>query len=118
VVYLAKKAKTTKIGSMAFVIGVIIAIIAGFWPLSAAMTSVLILLGIIVGILNVTAKETTEFLLASVSLVIVTALSGEVIGKIVTVGATLSSIYSAILVFVVPATIIVALKAIYALAKT
>ena len=112
-----KKRKKCKLGSLAFIIGIIIAIIAGFWNLSTGVTSFLIILGLIAGLLNVTAKETKDFLLAAVSLVLVTSLSGGVIGRIMTIGPVVTSIYSAMLVFIVPATIIVALKAIYSMEK-
>jgi len=106
-----------KVGSWAFIFGVIIAVIAGFWSLGAIITSVLIILGLIVGFLNVTGKETTPFLMAAVSMVIVTSLGGPVLGQVQGVGIYLSGILGAIMTFVVPAVIIVALKAIWALAS-
>ena len=116
---MAKKVSAVqKLGSWAFIVGILIAIIAGFWPLDAIMTSVLIVLGLVVGLLNVTAAETTPFLLATVSLVIVSSLGGDVIKNVAVVGPTLQNVLSAMIVFIIPATIIVALKAIYALAAT
>ncbi|MBI2141426.1 hypothetical protein HYU16_03305, partial [Candidatus Woesearchaeota archaeon] len=56
-------------------------------------------------------------LLASVSLVLVTALGGSVVSGVVSVGQYLGSMLDSILVFVVPATIVVALKSIFALAE-
>jgi len=106
-----------KIGSWAFIIGVIIAlVVGGFGSKDPIVTTVLILLGLIVGLLNVTGRETTPFLLAAVSLVIVSKFGGDVLINIVPIGETLQSILNAIMTFVIPATIIVALKAIYALA--
>lgn len=106
-----------KIGSWAFIIGVIIALVVGiFSRKEPIVTTILILLGLIVGLLNVTGRETTPFLLASVSLVIVSSMGGPVLADVATIGATLQNILSAIMTFVIPATIIVALKAIYALA--
>lgn|SRR3989338_2059903 len=107
-----------KVGSWAFIIGVVLAIIAGVAGAQGAiMTSVLIVLGVIVGFLNVTAKETTPFLLATVSLVIVTSLGGDALGSVAIVGKYIGGVFGAIMTFVIPATIIVALKAIYALAS-
>ncbi|MBI3051899.1 hypothetical protein HYY74_05585 [Candidatus Woesearchaeota archaeon] len=108
-----------KVGSWAFILGVIIAVIAGLVDLgsnSATVTGLLIALGMIVGFLNVTGKETTAFLLASVSLVLVSKMGGEIMGDVPTIGPYINGVFGAILTFVVPATIIVALKAIYALA--
>jgi len=108
-----------KIGSWAFIIGVIIALIVGIFGAgtgNAITTSILILLGLIVGFLNVTGRETTPFLLAAVSLVLVSYYGGDVLSRIATIGPYLQGVLSAIMTFVIPATIIVALKAIYALA--
>lgn len=108
-----------KVGSWAFIIGVIVALIVGIFSAgtaNAVTTSVLIVLGLIVGFLNVTGRETTPFLLAAVSLVIVSSLGGSKLGMIPTIGATLEGTLGALMTFVIPATIIVALKAIWALA--
>jgi hypothetical protein len=113
----------TKLGSWAFIIGVGIALIAGIFSGASAqtktvVTSILVVLGLIVGFLNVTGRETTPFLLAAVSLVIVTSpnLGGASFGGVDHVGPYLQGVLSSITTFVIPATIIVALKAIYALA--
>ena len=110
---------TAKIGSWAFIIGVIIAIILGIWagytnvPMNATLIIILVILGLIVGFLNVTGKETTAFLLAALSLVLVTYFSKDVYKAV----SYLPQVLDAIMIFVVPATIIVALKAIWALAS-
>ncbi|MBT7903634.1 hypothetical protein HN587_07260 [Candidatus Woesearchaeota archaeon] len=106
-----------KIGSWAFIIGVIIAIVAGFFSIGAVMTSILIVLGLIVGFLNVTSNETNNFLFAALVLVVVSGFGGGMLGNVQTVGPYLQRIFAALLTFVVPATVIVALKSIYALAK-
>ena len=110
-------AKKNRIGGWAFLIGLIIAIAAGFLQLSPGITSVLIILGLIVGILNITAKETLPFLLTTVSLVIVSAFGGNVLGNIAVIGQVLQNILNAIIIFVIPATLIVAIKAVYGLAR-
>ena len=107
-----------KAGSWAFIIGLIIAIIAGFWPLGPTMTTVLIVLGLIVGFLNVTGKETNSFLFASLVLVVMTSLGGQMLSSIQYVGLMLQSIFVAMMLFIIPAALIVALKAIYALAES
>lgn len=110
-----------KVGSWAFIIGVIIALIVGIFSdieKSAIAAAVLVLLGLIVGFLNVTGRETTPFLLATISLVIVSDFGSRAFSAIEPelVGAAMSGTLTALLFFVIPATIIVALKAIYALA--
>ena len=107
-----------KVGSWAFIIGVVVALLLGIFSAgdTPVATTVLIILGLIVGLLNVTGRETTPFLLASVSLVIVSYMGGPVLSAVAQIGPKLQGDLGAITTFVIPATIIVALKAIYALA--
>jgi len=112
---MAKKVNMVqKIGGWAFILGIIIALIAGFWPLNTVVTAILIILGLLVGFLNVTGKETTPFLLATVSLVIVSTFGGAVLGN---VSSVLQNMLDVLIVFVIPATIVVAIKAVYNLAS-
>jgi len=106
-----------KAGSWAFIVGLIIAIIAGFWPLGTVMTSVLIILGLIVGFLNVTGKETNSFLFSTLVLVVMSSMGGQLLSTIQYIGPMLQSIFSAMMLFIIPAAVVVALKAIYALVK-
>ncbi len=112
------------VGSWAFLLGVFVAIIAGALlltdksnPALTTVTSFLVLLGTIVGLLNVTTKETNSFLLASVVLVLVSGFGITVYSDVLKVGPYLQAMLVAILEFVVPATIVVALKAIFSLAE-
>jgi len=115
----AKKVSVVqKIGSWAFILGIVIALIAGFWQLNVVVTSVLIVLGLIVGFLNVTGHETTHFLLATVALVIVSTFGGDVLASVAVIGKTMQQTLHAIIVFVIPATIVVAIKAVYELASS
>jgi uncharacterized membrane protein (UPF0136 family) len=83
--------------------------------------SILAILGVIVGYF-VNDKESQTFLLASVSLVIVSfagiqglVLNAAIIG--IDIGELISSILGALLVLFVPATIVVALKVVFAIAR-
>jgi|TARA_B100001971_G_C18175959_1_gene529929 hypothetical protein len=114
-----------KVGHYSFVIGVIIAIVLGLaLPLGAAvtqwLTSILVVLGLIVGFLNVTGKETSEFLTVSAILVVVAFAGGAGytgLGSVQFIGQYIMGILNGILTFVVPAVVVVALKDIIALAK-
>lgn len=111
--------KLEEIGGYAFIVGVLIAVIAGFVTLDAALvTEALVVLGIIVGLINVTEKETSQFLLATVSLVIVSSFAGTGLAAVPVVGAQLQKILFGIMTFVTPAVIIVALKQVYSIAKS
>jgi hypothetical protein len=109
-----------KVGSLAFLLGAAIAIVGGVvyrGSENAYFASALIALGLLVGILNVNRSETTKFLIASVSLVLMTSLSGVVLGQVALIGQYLEGVTLAILTFVVPAGIVVALKSVYELAS-
>jgi len=106
-----------KIGHYTFLAGIALAIIAGIVVDLIAIdivTLILVVLGIVVGFLNVTAKETTEFLIATVALMLAGSANLTVIPAI---GPYLAAILANITVFVAPAALIVALKAVKALAS-
>ena len=108
----------TNFGSWSFLLGIIVAVLAGIslpTYLGVAIPSLIIILGFISGLLNVTKKETTPFLFASVSLVLVSWFGGSVIGNVVVIGPYLLNMFNNILIFVIPAVIVVSLKTIFAL---
>ncbi|MFC1768973.1 hypothetical protein ACFLZX_04380 [Nanoarchaeota archaeon] len=122
-----------KVGNYSFVIGVLIALVLGLFkeplePTGAVpwLTSLVIVLGLIVGFLNVTGKETKEFLLSSTLLTIVVWIGaqgggvtgGVGLGSVQYIGTFLQGLLQSILAFVVPSIIVVALKEIVRLAKT
>ena len=104
----------SKIGHWAFIIGILLAIIAGLVPAwqTPTITWILVIIGLVVGLLNIQAKETTEFLVATIALLIVGSA-----GAIPALGVIVLSILANIVAIVAPAALIVALKAIYALAQ-
>jgi len=59
----------------AFILGLILSIIAGLGGRIPALTTILLFLGLIVGFLNISEKESTPFLVA-VTALIVTGLAG------------------------------------------
>ena len=102
------------IGSWAFLIGVILAIVLGSIGVTNATVSiVLVVIGIIVGLLNITTKEVQPFLLSGTVLIIAGALGQNAVSTISQIGDVLS----ALLLIFVPATIIVALKNVFGLAR-
>ncbi len=107
------------LGAWAFLIGVILAVLAGFVPAinlaSGAWAAVFAAIGIIIGLLNVTATETKEFLVAGAILVIVSALSKSI--GIVIALPYIGTILDALVILFVPATIVVALKSVFVTAR-
>lgn len=106
-----------KIAHIAFFIGLIVAIVAAFFRTLISpeiLVTTLVGLGFLVGLFNLTAKETMPFLVASVALM----LAGIVnLGLIPVIGPWLRSVLSNIVVFVVPGAIIVGMKTIWHLAR-
>jgi len=111
----------SKVGPWSFVLGLLIAIIAAFtgtifWMLGA--------LGIVVGLLNITEKEVTNYLLASLTfLVSANALSvtlTKLVNLVPVIGTWLNIInplLANVTLFVAPGASIVALKALYKVSK-
>ncbi|MBI5872301.1 hypothetical protein HZB88_04430 [archaeon] len=112
-------AKIAKIGRIAFIIGVILALLIGLfgWGASTAAISILIVIGLIVGLLNISEKEMTGFLFAVLVLVVIAKFGGDILSLVAGVGVYLQGILNALITFIVPTAIIVALKAVYALAE-
>lgn len=104
------------IGFWAFVVGFLLAIVAGiFWPANQSIIVVLVVLGIIIGALNITSKEFMLFLLATVALVVV----GNVFAPLqaLRIGEILGDVLSHIATLVAPAAVIAAVKALWAVGK-
>jgi hypothetical protein len=97
---------TAKIGKWAFVAGLVIAVLAGIFLQPDWAIWVLAILGVIVGLLNVTAEDTRGFLLAAIAL----TLSATALNTIPVVGKAFELILPFVVAFVSGATIVVALK--------
>ncbi len=109
---MAKKTNN-KIGAWAFLIGVILAIIFAFLSMQTWVIWLFLLVGIFVGLLNISETETKPFLFAGTILVIISALSGNVFASVKYVPNFLTNLMT----IFTPATIIVALKSVFSLAK-
>lgn len=95
-----------KIGSWSFIIGLVIAVVIGVLGTATSTTiNILLILGAVVGLLNVTDREVLPLLIATVALIVAGSVNVGLPGII-------TSIQKAVVVFVVPATLIASLKAI------
>jgi len=104
---------TAKIGKWAFIIGLVVAVLAGLFFQPGWAIWVLAILGVIVGLLNVTAEDTRSFLLASIAL----TLSATALNTLPIVGTALSFILPFVVAFVAGATIVIALKELFQTAR-
>ena len=118
-----------KVGEYAFIVGVIIALVLGLLgglealqPADPWLVSILVILGLVVGFLNVTGKETMQFLTVSAILAIVLYVGGTATGQAIwsieRIGPYINDIIKYIMVFIVPAVVVVSLKEIVDMAKS
>ena len=107
------KTKTPSIGKWAFIIGLVVAVLAGLLFQPGWAIWVLAILGLIVGLLNVTAEDTRSFLLAAIAL----TLSATALNTLPIVGTALSFILPFVVAFVAGATIVIALKELFQTAR-
>ncbi|VVB79826.1 Uncharacterised protein [uncultured archaeon] len=107
------KSKVNVIGSWAFLVGVILAVVLGLiGNLAGNWLIALVIIGLIVGLLNVADSETMPFLMSGAVLIIASAFGGSVLADV----QIISNVLSALLVIFVPATVIVAIKNVFVLA--
>ncbi len=125
------KSRENSVGAWVFFIGVVIAIVIGILtilvPLSIVrkysnfIYLVLVILGLVVGAaINAKGKDTQAFLITSTIIVIVSkfgmdSVTSSLIG--IDAGFTAQTIFACLLALFVPATIIVALKSVFGLAR-
>jgi len=122
--------KTGKIGEWAYLVSVVIAVLAGVaaaagFGASEWVAVLLVILGAVVGLLNISEKETTAFLVATIALVVASAgaqANGSaglfsVLNVVPGLGTLINAIIANIAIFAAPAAVIVAVKAIMNLAS-
>jgi len=115
---MARKTETLPIGTYSFLLGVFIAVLGGLVNLPVEFKLLLVILGFIVGILNITEKEIQKFLIATIALVMSGVVKYSQIIPYGNIGGYIEGILGYLVVFVAPAALVVALKAIYELAAT
>jgi hypothetical protein len=101
------------VGKWAFIVGLVLAGVAGLLFQAVWVVWVLAILGVIVGLLNVTQEETQGFLLAAIAF----ALSATALNTVPYVGGVVANILGYVAAFVAGAMIVVALKAMFETAQ-
>ncbi|PIN90790.1 hypothetical protein COU60_00405 [Candidatus Pacearchaeota archaeon CG10_big_fil_rev_8_21_14_0_10_34_76] len=117
---MAIRSRENLFGAWAFLIGVVLSLAVGilsFGSLHPIILGVLVIIGLIVGFVNVSPKNVNTFLMAAVSLVIVSFAGVQGVAKIefLTIGDIVNSTLGALLVMLVPATIVVAIKSLFSI---
>ena len=111
---MAKRKKMDVVGEWTFLAGVVLAVILGILgPVTGTWAMFLVVIGLIIGLLNIADKEVMHFMMSGAVLIIASALGGNVMSSLPYAG----SILDALLAIFVPATIIVAVKNVFTLAR-
>jgi len=119
------KSRENLIGAYAFLVGIILAIIFGLFTKSPEQAtglfySILVFIGIIIGLAKRGDEDSGTFLIASISLIIVGSLGTEPIKFISQnnyVVNSLRNILTSLVILFIPVTIIVALKTVFSITK-
>lgn len=102
------------VGKWAFIIGLVLAVLVGFVFQAGWVVWVLAVLGVIVGLLNVTGEDTEKFLLAAIAF----ALSVTALNTVPVLGFLITNILGYVAAFVAGAVIVVALKVLFQTARS
>jgi hypothetical protein len=115
------------VGKVAFVVGVLFAIIGGIWggdtyPTNDLVIWVLLVAGVLIGLLNITAKEGATVLAAAVALIILgiwgfSPASAPVADVSQVLAENLLGVVCCFALLMAPAAFIVAIKAVISTAK-
>jgi hypothetical protein len=105
-----------RIGAVAFITGVAVSLIAGFVT-AHWMLPLLTIMGLAVGLLNVTTREMQTFVWIAIGLALLSAFAAPQIQSIPEIGPVLSRIYFALLLFLAPAATVVALRGLFLIAR-
>lgn len=120
---MSKRKEAKRLGHYSFIAGLIVAVLLGlFASIIPDLTQLvviisLLILGVIVGLLNIKTEETIGFLVASLVLLFSFASTYYYFKTIPQIGAVLGAIWDNLIFFIGVSAIIVALKTVYALAE-
>jgi hypothetical protein len=102
-----------QLGKWAFIVGIVICVVAGLVVAEPWMFWVLAVLGLVVGFMNITGEETKTFLLAAIGLM----LSASSIMGIPLIGVAVTAVLANVVAFMAAAVLVVALKSLFEVAK-
>ncbi|MFH1199980.1 MAG: hypothetical protein V1708_02845 [Candidatus Micrarchaeota archaeon] len=108
------------VGGWAFLLGLVIAIGAALMNTALDSGTVLILaiLGLLVGVLNISEKEVMTFMVATLVFMIASSSLNVILTALPLFGTLMPAILRNIVVFVAPGAAIVALKSLYDVTKS
>ena len=101
------------VGKVSFVVGLVIAVAGGLGFEQTWFGWALAVLGLIVGFLNISNKESQTFLLAAIALIV----AANAVGAIPYVGEGTTRIIANLVLFLGGAVLVVAVKSLFAVAR-
>lgn len=113
-------AVTRALGGVSFGAGFALAVLAGWlWPQTPWLSAILVVLGLVVGLLNISGREVMPFLIATVALVVIG--QGNIFAPLNDfakgLGTDLDNIVDKVALFAAPAGVVNAVRAAVALAR-
>ena len=122
---MSKEKNYSQYGNILFLIGIGITVIGALLNLGETVarivTATLIILGIAVGVLNITNKEAVSFIVGGIAIILALqpflTLFPQRFGLTGTALAILGGLYSYIIAFIVPAVLVVAFRTCFQTAK-
>ena len=105
-----------KLGRWAFVVGVVIAVLLGFVTFTYSSV-VLVILGLIVGFMNVTEGEAQKFLVAVIALMVIGVAGLQAFSVWGSLYSWIQTVLSSFTVFVGAAGVVVAFKVLFEMGK-
>ena len=107
----------SKYGPWAFYVALLVALVLAFLPVGNWALWLLAVLGLIVGLLNISKKEAQPFLIASIAWMAAGQFLQGILGTLPLVGGYLSAFFGNVVTFVGPAAAVVAIMALYYITK-
>ena len=102
-----------QVGKWAFIVGMMVAVVGGAGFGQSWFSWVLVLLGLVVGFLNISGRESFRFLLAAIALIV----SANAVGNLPYVGGYATAIVANLVAFMSAAVLVVAIKSLFELAQ-
>ena len=108
--------KQATIGRWAFIIGLIVSVLLGFATFSYA-TLILVILGLIVGFMNVSDSESHDYLVAVIALMVVGVAGLQALAVFGSLYTWVQTVLASFIVFVAASSVVVAVKVLLGAAK-
>ncbi len=102
-----------QVGKWTFIVGLVIAVAGGVGFVQSWFGWVLAVLGLIVGFLNISDKESQAFLLAAIALIV----AANAVGAIPYIGEHVTRIIANLVLFLGGAVLVVAVRSLFVVAR-